>query len=264
MDFDISAPVESLDKVPEQFRPIFSDKPGEDGKFTVHPVYKGVADAIAGFNRTTKTLRGEVATLRTGSVDLSPLAEFGDSPAAIKAAFDARVGELTAKGGDKAQAVEKVRQEMGAANQAALAAEQGKTKHYQSSLHSLVLKNEALTAITAEKGLPDLLMPFVQTQVKVNEVDGKFTVVVLDEKGDPRYSSLTGAPMTVAELVKTMKADPRYGRLFESEQQGNGGGMPPGGGRRTPAQAGGTGQEKSANQKIAAGLKARFPQLAGR
>lgn len=262
MEFDISAPVDSLDKVPEQFRPIFADKPGEDGKYTVNPVYKGVAEAIAGFNRSNQTLRNELKTKTP--VDLSPLAEFGDSPAAIKAAFDARVAELTAKGGDKAQAVEKVRQEMGAANQAALAAEQGKTKHYQSALHSLVLKNEALTAITAEKGLPDLLMPFIQTQVKVNEVDGKFNVVVLDEKGEPRYSSLTGAPMTVAELVKTMKADPRYGRLFESEQQGNGGGMPPGGGRRTPAQAGGTGQEKSPNQKIAAGLKARFPQLAGR
>lgn len=262
MEFDINTPVDSLDKVPEQFRPIFADKPGEDGKFTVNPVFKGVADALGGFDRSNKTLRAELKGKT--SVDLSPLAEFGDSPADIKAAFDARVAELTAKGGDKAQAIEKVRGEMGAANQAALTAEKGRTSHYQSALHTMVLKNEALSAIASEKGLPDLLMPFIQTQVKVNEVEGKFTVVVLDEKGEPRYSGLTGAPMTVSELVKGMKADPKYGRLFESEVPG-GGGMPPGAGRRVPGPNGGGGAaDKTPNQKIAAGLAKRFPGHVGR
>lgn len=260
MDFDLNAPQDSIDKVPEQFRAIYHQD-ASDGKFKVDPKYTGVATAIVGFNNTTRTLREELKTKKP--VDLSPLAEFGNDPTAIKAAFDARVAELTAKGGDAAKAVEKVRSEMTAAHKAALDAANATGSRYQGLLHTHLVRSEALAAISAEKGVAELLMPFIQNQVKVTEVDGKFSVVVLDDKGEPRYSGLTGAPMTLAELVKGMKADPKFGRLFESDQQGGGGGMQPGAGRRTPTGGAGDG-EKSPNAKIAAGLKARYPNLAGR
>lgn len=260
MEFDLNQPQDSLDKIPDQFKPIFA--PGADGKFTVDPKFKGVADALTGFNKTTQTLRNELKTKTT--VDLTPLAEFGTDPAAIKAAFDARVAELTAKGGDAARAVEKVRSEMTAAHQAALTAEQNRSRGYQGQLHANLIRSEAVTAIAEAKGVPDLLMPFLQTQVKVVEADGRMNIVVLDDKGEPRYSGVTGQPMTVKELVTAMKADPKFARLFDSDQQGGGGGMPPGGGRQAPRTPLGGQQEKSANAKIASGLKARFPTLAGR
>lgn len=259
MDFDLNAPQESIDKVPEQFRPIFAQ--GEDGKFKVDPKFTGVASAIVGFNKSNQALREELKGKK--SVDLSPLAEFGNDPATIKANFDARVAELVAKGGDAAKAVERVRSEMSAAHKAALDAANANGSRYQNLLHTHLVRSEALAAISAEKGVAELLMPFIQNQVKVTEVDGRFSVVVLDDKGEPRYSGLTGAPMTLAELVKGMKADPKFGRLFESDQQGGGGGMQPGAGRRGNPNVN-DGTEKTAANKIRDGLAKRYPSMAGR
>lgn len=263
MEFDLNAPQDSIDKVPEQFRPIFAQN--SEGKFALDPKFTGVATAISGFNTSNKTLRTQISELsKKTAVDLSPLSDFGADPATIRAAFDARVAELTAKGGDAAKAVEKVRSEMTAAHQAALAASNERTSRYQSQLHSHMVRSEALGAIAEAKGLPELLMPFIQTQVKVVEADGKFNVVILDDKGEPRYSGLTGQPMTMKELITSMKADPKFGRLFESEQQGGGGGAQ-NGGRGGARQIQNTNQqEKSPNSKIRDGLSKRFPNLTAR
>lgn len=247
MEFDLNQPADSLDKVPEQFRPLYAQ--GQDGKFVVDDKFKGVATAVIGLNTSLKAAR-EDAKKRT-PVDLSPLAEFGTDPAAIKAEFDKRVADLTAKGGDAAKAVEKVRSEMSEANKRALDAANAKTQAYQTQLYTMLVENTALAAVAEAKGLPDLLMPFIKNQVKVVEEDGKFVVHVVDGAGERRYSGVTGQPMTIKELVAGMKADPKYGRLFESEQQQGGGGMQPGAGtRKAPVQ----GATKSANDKIASGL----------
>lgn len=251
MDFDFNQPVESIDKVPAEFRPLYAQ--GQDGKYAVSETAKPVITAITGLNTALKAAREEAKNKK--AVDLTPLAEFGADPVAIKTAFDARVAELTAKGGDVAKAVEKVRAEMGEANKQALAAQQAKTDAYKGQLYSMLVKNDALSAIAEAKGLPDLLMPFIENQVRVVEESGAFVVRVVDAKGEPRYSNVTGQPLSIKELVAGMKADPKYGRLFESEQQSGGGGMPPAGGRQTPPQGGGNRQDMSANSKIAAGLK---------
>lgn len=255
MEFDFSTPVESVDKVPEQFRPLYVT--AADGKFTVDAKYKPVVEAVTGLNTSLKAAR-EDAKKRT-PVDLTPLAEFGSDPAAIKAAFDTRVAELTAKGGDAAKAVEKVRAEMTEANRRALDAANAKTQAYQSQLYTMLVENTALSAISEAKGLPDLLMPFIKNQVKVAEEDGKFVVHVVDAAGERRYSGVTGQPLTIKELVTGMRADAKFGRLFESDQQSGGGGMKPGAG--SGAGQGGAGKpERSANAKIAAGLSNnRFP-----
>lgn len=255
MEFDFSQPVESIDKVPEQFRPIYGQ--GTDGKFAIKDEFKGIGAAVIGLNNANKAARLDAETFKKKVVDLSPLAEFGADPATIKATFDQRVLELTTKGGDKAAAVEQVRKEMGTAHANALAAEQQKTNAYKGQLHTILVKNEALTSIAEAKGVAELLMPFIETQVRVAEADGQFTVQVVDAKGEPRYSNVTGQLMTIKELVATMKADAKYGRLFESDQQGGGGGggTPPGSTRRQPTPQQG---ELSPNDKIAKGLASRF------
>jgi hypothetical protein len=82
------------------------------------------------------------------------------------------------------------------------------------------------------------------------EENGKFTPIVVDEQGDRRYSSLTGQPLTIKELVASMKSNERYARLFDSEQQKGGGGVPPG----KKAAATQSQGELSPSQKIQAGL----------
>jgi hypothetical protein len=246
MDFEFT-PVDDVAKVPEQFRGIYKEV--EAGKFDVDPTFKGVAEAVGGLNRALKAER--LAAKNKPVVDLTPLAEFGTDPAAIKAAFDAKLEELnTAKGGDIAKQLEGQKAGLIAAHQKELEKREARATALQNQLYGLMVENAATSAVAELKGVPELLMPFIKQQVKVTEADGQFVVNVLDGSGEPRYGA-TGQLMTIKELVTEMKANEKYGRLFESEA-GNGGGMPPGGGKKPPVQRT---HELSANQKIAAGLK---------
>lgn len=252
MDFDF-APVESLDKVPEQFRALYGQQAKDDGKFSVADAYKPVAEALNGFNKSNKTLRDQ---LKGSKVDLSPLAEFGDSPAAIKEAVAKRLEELEASKGQDVQkqiegvklglldAHKKEQEKLGARNAA-----------LQNQLYGLMVENAATAAVAELKGIPELLMPFIKSQVKVVEEDGAFKATVIDASGEVRYGA-TGSPMTIKELVTEMKGQEKFGRLFESEQQDNrgGGGFRPGAGRQAPTKPA---TERSANEKIAHALNAR-------
>lgn len=247
MDFEFT-PVDDVNTVPEQFRGLY--KQGDDKKFAVDPAFKGVAEAVTGLNRALKAERQALKAVKP--VDLSPLADFGADPVAIKAAFDAKLEEInTAKGGDIAKQLESQKSGLITAHQKELLARDTRTTALQNQLYGLMVENAATSAVAELKGVPELLMPFIKQQVKVTEADGQFVVNVLDGSGEARYGA-TGQLMTIKELVTEMKANEKYGRLFESEA-GNGGGMPPGGGKKPPIQRT---HELSANEKIAAGLKA--------
>ncbi|WVW77392.1 head scaffolding protein [Stenotrophomonas phage vB_SmaS_Bhz59] len=251
MDFDFS-PVESLDKVPEKFRVLYGQQAGEDGKFAVADTYKPIAESINGFNTTTKTLRQQ---LKDKNVDLSPLAEFGDSPADIATKVKEAIEAAGAsKNQDVQKQIEGVKNGLTEAHKKELEKHATRNQALQTQLYGLMVENAATSAVAELKGIPELLMPFIKQQVKVAEEDGQFKVQVIGSDGEVRYGS-TGSPMTIKELVTEMKGQEKYGRLFESEQQPNrgGGGFRPGSGQqpnagRQPA------ADRSANDKIAAGL----------
>jgi len=250
MDFEFTE-VESLEKVPEQFRGIYTE--GQDGKYVVGDTYKGVVEAVSGLNKSLKAARAE-AKAKT-PVDLSPLSDFGKSPEEIKQAFDTKMQELqdqiAGKSGEAKLNLEKIREEMASAHAKDLEKANARGEALQTQLYSLLVENTATAAVAEAKGIPDLLLPFIKNQVKVVEEDGEFKVFVVDGQGDRRYSGVTGQPMTIKELVAEMKGNEKYGRLFESDNQDGGGGMPPRGGQRPPQQKG---KALSANEKIAAGL----------
>lgn len=257
MDFEFT-PVDSIDKVPEQFRGIY--KQGDDGKFVVDESHNGIVEAVTGLNRSLKAARAE-AKAKT-QVDLSPLADFGSSPEEIKAAIESRVSELqeqVTKGGDAKVNLEKIKQDLASAHAKDLEKANKRGEALQNQLYGLLVENAATAAVAELKGVPELLLPFIKQQVKVVEEEGQFNVYVVDGSGDRRYSGVTGQPMTIKELVAEMKANEKYGRLFESEAPA-GGGMPPRGGATPPRQPG---QQLSANEKIAAGL-AKGQYKAGR
>lgn len=228
MDFQFGE-VTDLGGVPEQFRSFYNPDP-VDGKYQVLDTFGGAASAILGLNKSLKAARLEA---RARNVDLTPLSEFGSTPEEIAEKVKNRIAELeTALAqGDKAKLnVDKVRDELSKNH----AAELGKTKEREAVLlgeiRRMTVTQSAIAAIVDLKGEPDLLMPFVTNQVQVVEEGGKFNVYVVDAAGDRRYSGATGAPMTIGELVKEMKSNPKFSRLFDAEQQSGGGGMPPGGG----------------------------------
>lgn len=254
MDFDFT-PVDSIDKVPETFRKLYNPTAGEDGKFSVSEDFRGIAESVNGFNKTNKTLRQQ---LKDGRVDLSALAEYGDNPASIAEGIKTAIEAASAnKNQDVTKAVEAAKQGLAQGHQKELEKHVTRNQALQTQLYGLMVENAATAAVAELKGLPELLMPFIKNQVKVTEEDGQFKVQVIDGSGEVRYGQ-TGSPMTIKELVTEMKAQEKFGRLFESDTQQHrgGGGFPPGAGRqggnpKPPA------REKSANDKIAAGLKVR-------
>lgn len=256
MDFDFTQPVDAIDKVPEQFRSLYDSN--AEGKFVVKDDFKGVATALSGLNTSLKAARAE-AKSKTPT-DLSALAEYGADPASIKAKFDETVHALQeqiTKGGDAKQNLEKIKQDLAAGHAKEIEKVTRRSEALQTQLYGLLVENAATTAVAELKGIPELLLPFIKQQVVVKEENGEFKVYVVDSAGDQRYSGLTGSPMSIKELVAEMKANEKYGRLFESDQQQGGGGMNPGGGRRTPPAQKGT---LSPNDKISRGIAA----LAGR
>lgn len=251
MDFDFT-PVDSLDKVPEKFRVLYGQQAGDDGKFAVADSYKPIAESINGFNTSNKTLRQQ---MKDKSVDLSALAEYGDTPADIATKVKEAIEAAGAsKNQDVQKQIEGVKNGLTEAHKKELEKRDTRNTALQNQLYGLMVENAATAAVAELKGIPELLMPFIKSQVKVVEEDGAFKVTVIDGQGEVRYGS-TGSPMTIKELVTEMKAAEKYGRLFESEQQPDrgGGGFRPGGGKQP--NAGRQPQvEKSANDKIAAGL----------
>jgi hypothetical protein len=255
-DFGANAVVEKLETVPEQFRPLYVEKEGKFALAADDPKVKGAVEALSGLGKALKAARDEAKG--RAPVDLSPLKEFGGSPEEIAASVRTRLEELSAaaKGGTDAKLnIEKIKADLAKAHSTELTAREKRIEALTGQLYGHLVESEAKGAIASEKGDLDLLLPFVKQRVKVVEEDGKVQVFVVDDAGDRRYSGVTGTPMSIRELVREMKAAPKFGKLFESETP-KGSGHRPGsaktqtGGTREPAQ-------RSSLEKIQAGLERR-------
>jgi hypothetical protein len=114
------------------------------------------------------------------------------------------------------------------------------------ALERRLVDAEATAALASAKGSTKVLLPHIKSHVKVVEEDGEFVVHVVDAKGNQRIGDAKGSPMTIAQLVEEMKADPDFARNFEGSGS-SGGGAP-------RSNAGGGGGVKT----IAAGDNAAF------
>jgi len=259
MEFDFSPTVESIESVPQDFRGLYAEQDGKHVLRTDDDAVKAAVSAITGLNRSLKAARGEVKTLKTNKVDLSPLSEYGDSPDTILERFNETLADATKGNKTKeefARQIEKVKGDLGSEYASKIEAANQRAEALQGQLHSILVTGEAKSAL-ADAGAIDaeLALPFLERQVKVAEEDGKFQVLVVDSAGDPRYSGVTGAPMSLKELVAEMKGQDKFGPLFKSGA-GQGGGTPADGARRAPQRQVAEG-DMTPKQKIAAGIEAR-------
>lgn len=255
MDFDFEVPVTDLNKVPEQFRPLYVT--AQDGKIMLDVAdgkVKGAVEAISGFNKALKAARAEAKANKAAKVDLTPLAEYGDSPEAIATKFQEMVTDLQTQLTTAGKVnVDKIKGDLAKQFTGQIENEKKRSTALQGQLYEMLVNNAAMSAVVDLKGTPELLMPLISKSVKVAEVDGKFVVQVVDAAGDVRYSGTTGQPMTIKELVASMKADDKYSRAFDSEHQSGGGGA--GGGARREVKTELRTDQKSSAQKIADGLR---------
>lgn len=106
------------------------------------------------------------------------------------------------------------------------------------AVRGLVVDSE-VQRVLAGKGSAKLLLPAIRERIRVEEQDGQFRSVVLDDRGNPRITMKSGSneQMGIEEFVLGLKSDPELGHaFFGSGHSGTGASGTSGGG------GGGTGR----------------------
>lgn len=255
-NFNENLTVDNLDKVPADFRGLYTET--TDGKFKLNSEDATVGSAvkaIVGLNEALNASRAEARDLKGRVVDLTPLKEFGDDPSKILEGFNTKLED--AKKQAKGKQDETVEAQIKAAREALVKAHEGeltkrdaRNKALQDQLYGLMVTADATTALSEAGAVNSkLVLPFIQQQVRVVEEDGSFSVRVVNDKGEDRFSGTTGSHMSIKELVAEMKGDEQYQPLFKSDAPA-GGGAPAT--RRTGARP--AGEKLTSLQKIAVGI----------
>jgi len=266
-DFSKNRRVSDINKVPENLR-VFYEPDGEEFMLKGADEVTAAVAVITGQDKALRAVRKEADAAKAAStVDLSPLADFGDSVEGIARTVAAKIDELTeaAKGTEAIRGqIETVKREASIAHAKAIEEKDAQIEAINAQVADYIVTTQVHNAASARPGLnAKLIMPFVKPQmaVEVQEVDGQKVkkLVIKDASGQVRYSRISdraGEPMDVSELLDEMAANEEYAALFPSKAKSGGGTPTPG-----PVQPGIRKSEKtdgmSSTQKIAAGMAAR-------
>lgn len=261
-DFATNTNVVNIESVPEDFRGLYSQ--GEDGTYilnTTDPLTKSAVNAVVRINNALKASRLEVRNASSKAVDLSPLSDFGATPTEIATKFQTMLEEASVAGDtDMSTKISKIKDDLAKGSKAEIANRDKIIVQQDEQLFGLLGRLEGEKAFEKYHSVgSDICMPHLLPSLKtVRQEDGKLAVRVVDDAGDPRYSTAGGGFMTIDERVAEMKSIEKYGPLFKSEQR-NGAGTPPGAGRIVSGtQHKESSDKKSPAQKISAGLESRI------
>lgn len=216
-DFELNASVESLEGVPEPLHPFY--RKGQDGKFNlIDPT------SIDKLESTVKNVRNELSTAKERAKAVETWEKLGKTPEEIQELLQQHASEEERKAMEKGE-FEKLKKQIEENHHKTVAEKEKAIERLRSSLENHLIGEKATQAIAEAKGVPTLLLPHVKSRVKVEENDdGEFHVVVLDTDGKTPKLNSKNEPMSIAELVESMKADPVFGRAFEGSGHSGGGG----------------------------------------
>lgn len=253
--FEFYPIVDTLDAVPEPFRPMYgagAEGSTNAGKFIIHADFsnhvKGLTSALDKERKANSSVKAQVEAW----------AKLGENPEAVTA----RITDLetAAAAGKSGQANwDKMKADLVAGHQRELLKHVDQVGAMQKSLERYLVDAEATTAITETKGSAVLLLPHIRAAVKVINENGNYITRVVDRDGDPRGDG-KGGFMTIKELVAEMRQSEQYGRAFEASGTTGSGTRP---GNRTGGTGNGDrskdnkGSDLSPVDKIKAGLAAR-------
>jgi len=106
-------------------------------------------------------------------------------------------------------------------------------KELNANLHRYIGDTRLTEAITAEGGVPEILLPHLRGRVKVDAQGEDFAVQVLGTDGKPLLNK-SGDPASIRDLVAEFKANDVFSRVFASDvKAGSGSRSVPGGGNGT-------------------------------
>lgn len=208
LDLEIAA----LDAVPEAVRALYIPH-GDKFRLDV----TGIEDTT-GLKKALDAERTTARELDKQSKQWKALGRTPEEFAAMIATQDKAETDRLAQAGEW----DTLRKQMSDQHAATLKAESDKVAAAGHAVSKHIVDAQAIAAIAAAKGNTKLLMPFVRGALKAVEVNGDYTVQVLNDKGEPRVNA-QGNFLSISDLVLEMKSDTSYGPLFESSGASGGG-----------------------------------------
>lgn len=209
--------VDSIDAVDEPLRGLYEEK---DGKFTLK--VDGVpTEDISGLQNALKSERASRAAYEKRAKAFESLGKSDEELKELLAAAEKSENEKAEKAGE----FDKLREALRTQHAKDLKAKDDAIGKMRSSLERHLIDAQATAALAAAKGVPDLLLPHVQKQVRVVEDSGNYVATVIDAQGEPRING-KGEPFSIADLVAEMRQSEVFGRAFEGTGQ-TGSGMRP-------------------------------------
>lgn len=175
-------------------------------------VEKAVEVAVAGLKAKNDELLGKLKEGKVSEGDRAELEKFRKSKTKKEEDESLKAGEY---GKLKEQLVKKHGEDM--------LEMEAKNKKMKQALDKHLIDAAAISAIASAKGLTKLLLPHVKTNLKVIEDDGEFVARVVDSAGTVRIGDDKGNPMTIEQLVASMKTDEIFSSAFEGTGVNGGG-----------------------------------------
>jgi hypothetical protein len=266
-NFTENRTVEDIAVVPENCRAFYEENKDDEGNTTgfalkTTPEVNAAVAVISGQGKALKASRQEVADAKAAKgVDLSPLEAYGKTIDEIAVNIGTKVEELTiaASGNesDIAARIAAVKREHGEQVAALTATKDKEITERQQRLENYMVDSAIMNAGTQWRGLDTkLIKPFAQDRMRVADVDGVPSVVIVDKNGEARYSTAperAGELMNTDELFEEMAMDKSLRRIFPSDQAVQGGGAA--GSNGMTVRRGDNTKNMTAAQKIGEGLK---------
>ncbi len=236
--------IDKLEDVPEAIRGEY-EQDGKSGKYTLK--VDGLEDT-SGLKSALESERTARKALEKKQKQWEAIGKSPEEIAALTAAHEESERAKLEKKGEYDKMLAQVREQ----NQKVLDAKEAQINGLRGFIDTTLVEGDAARAIAEHKGSIKVLLPHVRAQTKVVEEDGKFRVVVVNDKGEPRVNG-EGKPLAISDLVAEMKQSQDFGRAFEGTGH-SGGGTPPGQGGQPPA--GGPGNKP--RSKMSTTEKAEF------
>lgn len=242
----LPAATTDLETIDEVYRGLYVVDPNNDQRHILGVRTDGddgvEAVFASGLKRNRDQLLGDNAGLKARLAD----APSADRLAALVAAetelveLKSKKGKPPAKDDDER---ERMIAEMNTAKATELAAKDDIIANKDKVIEGLLIDSEVGDLMGEGKdaqGNATLMLPQIKTRTKVEWVEGKPRVVVMDEAGHPRINATDGTALTLGQLLLELRERPEYADAFKgsgasgsgaSGERGGGGGAPPAGNR---------------------------------
>lgn len=261
-DFEKNKSVTTLTDVPDNLHCFYEkqDKDKDDSPFTLKQNDPVVSAAVAVTMGAKGALEKERAA-KPVQVDFAPLADYGTDIESIVAGVGKKVTDLEAQvkdGGAVKNQIETLKTELNTSHAQVVGAKDKTIEQLTGQLDTLNITTRIAEGAATITGLnAKLVTPFVQQRMKieVNAETGERLPVITNADGSTMYSmDRPGEKANVAELLGTMSKDEAFQQLFPSKARSGADNRPGNALKGNP----GTGEVKTANDKITSGLESRM------